>query len=103
MIGDHDDPVEVDELDKDLDTEGTMEDLDPEESAGELALQTPNGGETSVEIDVEELIAELEADSGVSAHSSEEDPRKRLEKILEERRAARELEEIDEFAVDTLD
>jgi hypothetical protein len=90
MIGDHDDPNEVDEL-------------DDEESTDELNLPTANVGETSVEIDVEELIAELEADSGISSGSSEEDPRKRLEKILEERRAARDLEEIDEFALDLHD
>ena len=94
MIGDHDDLVEVDELD---------EDLDQEDSTDDLATQTANVGETSVEIDVEELIAELEAESGVSADNCEEDPRKRLEKILEERRAARELEDIDEFALDTHD
>lgn len=90
MNGDHDDPDEVDEL-------------DGEESTDDLDIPTANVGETSVEINVEELIAELEADRGVSADNSEEDPRKRLEKILEERRAARELEEIDEFALDSFD
>ena len=94
MIGDHDDLVEVDELD---------ESLDQEDSTDDLAMQTANVGETSVEIDVEELIAEIEAEGGVSSGSIDEDPRKRLERILEERRAARELDEIDEFALDTLD
>jgi len=94
MIGDHDDPNEGDELD---------DELDDEESTDEPDLPTANVGETSVEINVEELIAELEADNGISSGSSEEDPRKRLEKILEERRAARALEEIDEFAADLYD
>lgn len=98
MIGDHDDLHEVDEIDDDLN-----EDLEHEDQSDELDPTTANVGETSVEIDVEELIAELEADSGVSTCSKEPDPRKRLENILEERRAARELEEIDEFALDTMD
>ena len=49
MIGDHDDLKEVDEID---------DDLDIEESSDEIELSTANVGETSVEIDVEELIAE---------------------------------------------
>lgn len=89
MIGEHGDPDEVDEFADD-------------ESTEDLNEQTANVGETSVEIDVEELIAELEADSGKSTGSSD-DPRKRLERILEERRAERELEEIDEFALDPID
>ncbi len=90
MIEDQTDPGEVDEL-------------EDEELMDDQAEETANVGETSVEIDVEELIAELEADSGKSAGSRDEDPRKRLERILEERRAARELEEIDEFALDLVD
>ncbi len=90
MIGDRDDLDEVNEL-------------DDVEAPEEQEMPTANVGETSVEIDVEELIAELEADTGTSAGSSETDPRKRIEKLLEERRAARELEEIDDFALDLLD
>lgn len=90
MIGDHNDLDEVNELDE-------------IEAPEEQDAPTANVGETSVEIDVEELIAELEADTGTSAGSRETDPRKRIEKLLEERRAARELEEIDEFALDVLD
>jgi len=90
MIGDHDDLDQVEEF-------------DDEEPTSTVETQTANVGETSVEINVEELIAELEADNGISSGSSEEDPRKRLEKILEERRAARALEEIDEFAADLYD
>ncbi len=82
---------------------GEVDELEDEELMDDQAEETANVGETSVEIDVEELIAELEADSGKSAGSHDEDPRKRLERILEERRAARELEEIDEFALDLVD
>jgi len=91
MIGDHDDVDKVEELD---------DETSPDEHAG----PTANVGETSVEINVEELIAELEADGDLPPSSNsgdgDRDSRKRLEQILEERRAARELEEIDEFALD---
>ncbi len=90
MIGDHDDQNEVEEF-------------DDEETPGDLSVQTANVGETSVEINVEELIAEIEADGNVTADSSEQDSRKRLEKLLEERRTARELQEIDEFALEEID
>ena len=93
MIGDHKDHEDLDEVNEVDDIEPTDDELAP----------TANVGETSVEINVEELIAELEADSGVSSDSNEKDPRKRIEKLLEERRATRELEEIDEFALDLLD
>ena len=58
---------------------------------------TDNVGEASVEFDVEELIAELEADSGPQSNSTEASARKRLEEVLEKRRVAHELEELDEF------
>ena len=77
-----------------------VEDFEEPEAA---SIPNANVGETSVEIDVEELIAELEADCGVTSKCESKDPRKRLECILEERRTARELEEIDEFAYDTQD
>ena len=92
MIGDQEDTVEV---------EG--EEFETEESTNELKAPSANVGEISVEIDVDELIAELEADSGFSSDSNEPDPRKRLEDILEKRRATRELEEIDEFALESVD
>ena len=98
MIGNHDDLNEVDEFDGDPD-----ENLENDDAEIEPDMATANVGETSVEINVEALIAELEADSGTKSSNDEEDPRKRLEKILEERRAARELEEIDEFAIDSFD
>ena len=58
---------------------------------------TDNVGETSVEINIEELIAELEADAGLEHDASETATKKRLEDILEKRRQARELAEMDEF------
>ena len=79
-----------------VDTEVEKSDLDIDDTAA-LSGSTANVGETSVEIDVEELIAELEVDSGRQSDSTESSARKRLEKVLEERRIANELEELDEF------
>jgi len=51
-----------------------------------------NVGDVSVEINVEELVAEIEASQGDDAHKKKE-MRKRLEEIEEQKRAARELED----------
>jgi hypothetical protein len=92
MIGDHEETVEV---------EG--DEFEAEDSTLDLVAPSANVGEISVEIDVEELIAELEADSGITSEGAEKDSRKRLEDILEQRRASRELEEIDEFDLESVD
>ena len=84
-------------LDIDLDLDADS-DADPDiDDTAEAVKASSNVGETSVEIDVEELIAELEADCNTSHPAKEESSRKRLEDILEERRIAHELDEIDEF------
>ncbi|MDH3977419.1 MAG: hypothetical protein OEU86_02800 [Gammaproteobacteria bacterium] len=93
MMGEHDDFEEMDEL---AETEDEVE--------AELPISdTDNVGGASVEINVDDLIAEIEAESGISANQHETCARKRLEKLLEEKRIARELEEIDEFALDYID
>ncbi len=84
-------------LDIDLDLEEDSDaDLDIDDTA-EAVKASSNVGETSVEIDVEELIAELEADCNTSHASEGQSSRKRLEDILEERRVTHELGEMDEF------
>jgi len=86
----------VDAIDKtdavDETGEFVEEDLDVDASPA-----TSNVGETSVEIDVNDLIAELEADMPKRPESRKKPARKQLEDILEERRAAREIGEDDEF------
>lgn len=52
---------------------------------------TDNVGDVSVEINVEELVAEIEASQGDDAHMKME-IRKRLEKIQEQKAAAKELD-----------
>lgn len=78
---------EIDEIDEFDDDE--LDNKDYEASS--------NVGEISVEINIEDLIAEIEADRPPRPISVEKSARKRLEELLEERRAARELGEDDEF------
>lgn len=52
---------------------------------------TDNVGDVSVEINVEELVAEIEASQGDDAHMKNE-IRKRLEEIQEQRTAEEELD-----------
>lgn len=52
---------------------------------------TDNVGDVSVEINVEELVAEIEASQGDDAHMKKE-LRKRLEEIQEQKAAAKELD-----------
>ena len=92
MLGDKDDI-------KDVDTKDEFDDT-MELEAEEMASKSGNVGDPSVELNVDEIVAELEADMGIEASDHGQDARKRLESLLEERRAARELDELDEFALD---
>jgi hypothetical protein len=67
-----------------------------EEEAGE---PTDNVGDPSVEINVEELIHELEADGLVSRIDKEKTTRKRLEELMEKKRAMRELEDFEDYKI----
>jgi hypothetical protein len=70
------------------------EDFESEEVESDVS---DNIGETSVEFNVDDLIAELEAERASQGHH--ECPRKKLEEILEQRRIARDLEDMDDFDV----
>lgn len=85
---------EVD-LDPDL-NETPDSDFELDETSA-LSAGTENVGETSVEIDIEELIAEFEDDNGHKSGEQDGSARKRLEELLEQKRVAHELEELDEF------
>jgi hypothetical protein len=80
---------EVDEEDEeDSDDEG------PEPSAAE----TDNVGDPSVEINVEELIHELEVD-GITRPGREQAAKRRLEELMEKKRAKRELEDFEDYEI----
>ena len=96
MLGDKDEIKEVDSNEQFDDFEDTME-LEAEAKAS----NSGNVGDPSVELNVDEIVAELEADMGIEPSNGDgQDARKRLEQLLEERRAAKELDELDEFALD---
>ena len=83
----------AEELDEDFDdTDTETDELDEEES-------TDNVGDPSVEINVESLIRELEADGLVSLINKESNTRKRLEELMERKRALRELEDFDDYDI----
>jgi hypothetical protein len=82
------------------DKEEVEEEAEEEEAEAEVepAAETDNVGDPSVEINVEELIHELEVD-GVTRHSREQVAKRRLEDLMEQKRAKRELEDFDDYDV----
>lgn len=96
-------PEALDELYAD-DTGSSGEDLEIEATADDGldvdATRTDNIGEQSVEINVESLIAELEAESQQGAAPDMQCARRKLEDFLERRRIAQELEDFEDFEVE---
>lgn len=90
--------IEMDDKERAVDIEDDDdEDLDDDfESSEEVDADTDNIGDVSVEINVEELIAEIE-----EAHDSDaarrREVRRRLEEIREQREALKDIE--DSFAM----
>ncbi len=74
------------------------EDAEDEEAEAEPAAETDNVGDPSVEIYVEELIHELEVD-GVTRPGREQAAKRRLEELMEQKRAKRDLEDFDDYDV----
>jgi hypothetical protein len=88
-------PVEEKEA---LEDEAEEEEAEAEESEPAAAETTDNVGDPSVEINVEELIHELEVD-GVVQPGKEQAAKRRLERLMEEKRAKRDLEDFDDYDV----
>ena len=95
-------PLEPSEALSELDSaESLAEDPADDTLAMETAI-TDNVGEQSIEINVENLIAELEAES---QHGKAPDvlcARHKLEDYLERKRIARDLEDFEDFKVEDL-
>ena len=88
---------ETDEGEEEAEAEPEAE---PEAEAVESApAETDNVGDASVEINVEELIHELEAENGTSRPGRELAAKRRLEELMEKKRAKRELEDFDDYEV----
>ena len=94
--------MKVKESEKKKEEEEEVDDEDDKESdeedSGEVAAETDNVGDASVEINVEELIHELEVDNG-SHLGREQAAKRRLEELMERKRAKRELEDFDDYEV----
>jgi len=80
------------------DLEEEVEEETEAEESGPAVEVTDNVGDPSVEINVEELIHELEVD-GVVQPGKEQAAKRRLELLMEEKRAKRELEDFDDYDV----
>jgi hypothetical protein len=74
------------------------EEAEEEETVAEPVAETDNVGDPSVEINVEELIHELEVD-GVTRPGREQAAKRRLEELMERKRAKRDLEDFDDYDV----
>jgi hypothetical protein len=81
--------------------EEEFEDSEPEtdELEDDDAEATDNVGDPSVEINVESLILELEADGLINRIGDEKNTRQRLEELMERKRAMRELEDFDDYEI----
>lgn len=75
-----------------------------QDAAGETleaeVVVTDNVGEQSIEINVESLIAELEAESQQGKAPEMHCARRKLEDFLERKRIAQELEDFEDFVVE---
>jgi hypothetical protein len=83
-------------------TEETAEAADEGEGDAEetaAAPETDNVGDPSVEINVEELIHEIEAEGESSRPGRELAAKRRLEDLIEKKRAKRELEDFDDYEI----
>ncbi|MGI9329508.1 MAG: hypothetical protein ACR2QB_02240 [Gammaproteobacteria bacterium] len=63
----------------------------------EQPVATDNVGDTSVEINVDDLISEVEAAGLPADHFKSEKARKRLEQILEDRRTSQDISDFEDF------
>lgn len=88
----------VGDADPDAGVVDEIEEEAPAKASGKAAT-TDNVGEQSVEINVEELIANLEAESRQRKPAENCSGRRRLEDFLEQKRIARELQDMDDFDV----
>lgn len=96
------DELVADDLDDELDDETDADNTDAESDdidEPDTDSDTDNIGDPSVEINVEDLIRELESDGFVDHLHQEKNARKRLEELMERRRAMRDLEDFDDYEI----
>lgn len=88
--------VATEDFDTDLESEIESDEPETDDIDDD---ETDNVGDPSIEINVEDLIHELEADGLVSLIDKEKNTRKRLEELMERKRAMRELEDFDDYEI----
>ena len=87
------------EDEEDLEEESEdSEESDADESS-EPAVETDNVGDPSVEINVEELIQELEVQDVSNRLGNEQAAKRRLEELMEQKRAKREIEDFEDYDI----
>ncbi|HHQ14594.1 MAG TPA: hypothetical protein ENK16_06160 [Chromatiales bacterium] len=74
------------------------DELEPD--GDDVVPNTDNVGATSVELDVNQLIAEMEAEGLPTDHLQDCAARKRLEELLEEKRISESLADFEDFEID---
>jgi hypothetical protein len=84
--------------DEEVEEENNEEEAEEEDEAEPVVAETDNVGDPSVEINVEALIHELEVD-GITRPSREQAAKRRLEELMEKKRAKRELEDFDDYEI----
>lgn len=72
---------------------------DQEIDAGADLSVSDNVGDISVEVNVEDLIAQIESDAKTNA-MADGTARRKIEDILEEKRIAKEIMDLDDFDID---
>ena len=96
------DTAETEETEETEESEET-EEADEGEDSGEeepaAASETDNVGDPSVEINVEELIHEIEAEGDGSRPGRELAAKRRLEDLMEKKRSKRELEDFEDYDI----
>lgn len=88
---------ESDKRKDDVDDEPEAEEEEAD-ADDEPAAETDNVGDASVEINVEDLIHELEVD-GLTNANREQAAKRRLEELMEKKRAKRELEDFEDYEI----
>ena len=96
MIGEIKDDRPVDEIDEDVETEASE---DSKIAVSADAMDDDNVGDISVEINVEELVAKLEATDDDDVDRKRQ-IRKRLDTLEEERRSSQEIDSTYNFNLD---
>jgi hypothetical protein len=73
------------------------QDAEPTQTAA-AATATDNVGDISVEVNVEDLIAQIESESKTAAPDGS--ARRKIEDILEEKRVAKEIMDLEDFDIE---